>query len=226
LAVIRSNAANQVVQVVRGQYEALIAPPAGATQSLVVDDDTNADLLAEISADLSPWTLTGTLLQKSGVTRTPAADGPGALVRTSSFGGAVRLSQDRSTTSTSYQDVVGLAFPLAANCHYAFQFEGAYTTAVNTTGIQLALNGPAFSVLAAGFQLFTSATAVLAALAANYDVGVNGTASAAGTALPFRIYGNISTTAAGLLIVRGRSEVNGSAVTVRAGSYGLLFKVG
>jgi hypothetical protein len=139
---------------------------------------------------------------------------------------AVRLTVDRSTTQTSYQNVVGLSFELAANTHYAFTFDGAYTAAAGTTGIQLALNGPTTSFLAYGVEIATSTTAWTSALAASFDVGANATASGGATALPFHIFGNLTTTAAGLLIVRGRSEVNGSAVTIKAGSYGLLSAVG
>jgi hypothetical protein len=134
----------------------------------------------------------------------------------------VRLTVDRSSTSTAFADVTGLALPLAAGQSYAFQFDGAYTAAAATTGLQLALNGPSFSSLAAVFEVYESATTPRVAVAAAYDVGVNGTASAAATALPFRIFGNVTTTAAGLMVVRGRSEVSGSAVTVKAGSYGIL----
>lgn len=138
---------------------------------------------------------------------------------------AVRLTADRSTTSNSYQDVVGLSFQLEAGKHYAFEFHGAYNTVGNTTGIQLAVNGPAASFFAAAFDLATSTTAYLAAVAGAYDNGVDGTASAGATNLPFHICGNVSTTAAGLLIVRGKSETNGNQVTVKRGSYGLLYGV-
>lgn len=144
-----------------------------------------------------------------------------AIGRTS----AVRLQADRSTTSNSYQDVVGLSFQLEANKHYGFEFHGAYNTAGATTGIQLALNGPAQSFFAAIFEIATSTTAYLAAVSANYNSGVDGTASGGATNLPFHICGNLTTTASGLLIVRGRSETNGNTVTVKRGSYGLLFGV-
>lgn len=138
---------------------------------------------------------------------------------------AVRLQADRSTTSNSYQDVVGLSFELEAGKHYAFEFHGAYSTAGATTGIQLAVNGPAQSFFAAAFDLATSTTAWLSAVAGAYDNGVNATAGGGATNLPFHICGNLTTIADGLLIVRGRSETNGNQVTIKRGSYGLLFGV-
>lgn len=139
---------------------------------------------------------------------------------------AVRLTADRATTSTGYGDVTGLSFDLDANAHYAFTFNGAYDAAAATTGCQLALNGPANSFLAVAFEMFTATNAVLAAVAAAYDTGINPTGSGGATLLPFRIFGNLTTTAAGLLVVRFRSEVNASQVRIRRGSYGLLFGVG
>jgi hypothetical protein len=47
------------------------------------------------------------------------------------------------------------------------------------------------------------------------------------TPLPFFVTGNISTgPAGGILTLRGRSEIAGSAVTIKRGSFGTLWKVG
>ena len=45
--------------------EALPAPP-GATSTLVIDEDTNAALLARINADWAPFRLTGSTLTENG----------------------------------------------------------------------------------------------------------------------------------------------------------------
>ena len=139
---------------------------------------------------------------------------------------AVRLQADVSNSTVNYADCTGLGFQLAANAHYAFEFTGAYTAAASTTGLQLALNGPAQSFFAAAFEVHETATTRRSACASAYDSGVNGTASAGATLMPFSIRGNVSTTAAGLLVVRFRSEVAASAVTIKRGSFGLLFGVG
>jgi hypothetical protein len=137
----------------------------------------------------------------------------------------VRLPADRSTTLGAYQDCTGLSFPLSANAHYSFYFDGAYFTAANTTGLHVAVNGPANSFLGVTIEIGTSTTAWLSRVVGSYDVGVEPTASAAATRLPLHIVGNVSTTAAGLLIVRFKSEVPGSAVTIVRGSQGLLVQV-
>ncbi len=140
---------------------------------------------------------------------------------------AVRLGADRVNSTVNFADCTGLEFDLAPNSHYAFEFTGAYTAAAGTTGLQLSVNGPASPnlVVAAG-QIATSATAVQSGVIAAYDAGLNATASGGSTALPFFVKGNISTGAAGgTFVLRFRSEVAASAVTIKAGSYGLLYGV-
>lgn len=140
---------------------------------------------------------------------------------------AVRLSVDRANSTVNFADCTGLQFDLAPNSHYAFEFTGAYSTAASTTGLQLSVNGPASpSLVVAAGQICTSATAVQNGGIASYDVGINATASAGATPMPFFLKGNISTGAnGGTFILRFRSEVGGSAVTIKAGSYGLLYGV-
>jgi len=140
---------------------------------------------------------------------------------------AVRLGVDRVNSTVNFADCTGLEFDLAPNSHYAFEFTGAYTAAAGTTGLQISVNGPASPnlVVAAG-QIATSATAVQNGAIAAYDAGMNATASSGSTALPFFIKGNISTGAnGGTFVLRFRSEIAASAVTIKAGSYGLLYGV-
>lgn len=140
----------------------------------------------------------------------------------------VRIGVDRVNSTVNLADVTGLSFQLAANSHYAFSFIGAYTAAAGTTGLQLAVNGPASPALIRMVATIAeSATATRQGAAGAYDTPVNGTASGGATALPFYIDGNISTGAtAGMFTLRFRSEVGGSAVTILSGSYGLLYGIG
>lgn len=143
------------------------------------------------------------------------------------FGPPVRckLNADVPNSTNVLANCAGLSFQLAANASYGFQFDGSFTAAAATTGLQLALNGPAASFISACLFVWESAIAHRTLAASAYETPVLGTASAGATALPFRIWGNLTTTAAGLFVVRFRSEVNGSAVTVKRGSTGLLFGV-
>jgi hypothetical protein len=202
--------------------------PAGATNAVDFDESTNAQHIADFDAAPSRYAYAAGALKKDGAAFAPGADGPRAVLRLSGFAGAVGVKADRSTASAAYVDIPDLAFQLDPNTTYAFDFLGAYTAAAATTGVQLALNGPASpAVFGATFEVYTGAAAVLAAVAGAYDAGVNGTASGGATPLPFRVSGVIKTGASGgALTLRGRSEAAGSAVTVKQGSYGRLFKAG
>lgn len=137
-----------------------------------------------------------------------------------------KLNADLPNSTNVLADCPGLSFQLAANASYGFQFDGTYTAAAATTGLQIGLNGPASSFITAALFVWESATGAHRVLVASaFNTPVLGAASTGATALPFRIWGNLTTTAAGLFVVRFRSEVNGSAVTIKRGSTGLLFGV-
>lgn len=140
----------------------------------------------------------------------------------------VRLGSPQQRTLTSLADVPGLSFQLKPNTHYAFSFVGAYTAAAATTGLALAVNGPASpAVLGAVACIAESATATRQGVGVAYDTPLTGTASGGATRMPFWVDGNISTNAAGgTFALRFASEVNGSAVTILAGSMGELKEVG
>lgn len=137
----------------------------------------------------------------------------------------IRLAVNRPTTSNALGDVVGMSFPnLKPNTHYAFSFAGAYTAVGATTGMSLAVNGPASPNLIRMIGCIAeSATATRNGAAGAYDTPIAGTASGGATALPFWIEGNISTGAnGGTLQLRFASETNGNTVTILAGSFGEL----
>lgn len=141
---------------------------------------------------------------------------------------AKRLATNVSTTSATLQDVAALAFQLAPARHYAFEFHGAYTAQAGTTGIQLAVSGPPSP--AAGLvigEVAESATARRVGVTAAYNTPLAGQNGGGATPLPFGVRGNISTGAVGgPLTLRACSEINGSQVTILAGSYALLHCIG
>jgi hypothetical protein len=141
---------------------------------------------------------------------------------------AVRLALAQSTSLIALSDVAGLSFQLKANSHYAYEFVGAYSAAAATTGLKLAVNGPATPVMVrmAAWLAESVAAARYGAFAA-YDTPLAGLNSGGATNLPFSCKGNVSTGAVGgPFTLRFASEVAGSQVTVGAGSYGLLYGVG
>jgi hypothetical protein len=140
----------------------------------------------------------------------------------------VRLAANRVNSTNVLADVTDLSFPLKPNSHYVFAFTGAYTAQAGTTGLSLGMNGPVSPAL---FRLIgaiaESATATRQGATGAFNTALTGTASGGATALPFWLEGNISTNAAGgMLQLRFASEVNGSTVTILAGSWGELKAVG
>jgi len=140
----------------------------------------------------------------------------------------VRLSANRQTTSNALSDVAGLEFQLKPNTHYSFAFVGAYTAVGATTGISLAVNGPASpSLVRVVGCIAESATTTRNGATGAYNTAIAGLASGGATAMTFWIDGNISTGAAGgTFILRFASETNGNAVTILSGSMGELKEIG
>lgn len=139
----------------------------------------------------------------------------------------VRKGADQATGNVAFQDCTGLSFDLAPNAHYEYEFTGAYTAAAGTTGLQISVNGPASPdfIRFVGW-IATSTTASFNGAGGAYDAAIAATASGGSTALPFWLSGTISTGAAGgPFMLRFRSEINGSAVTVLRGSKARLAAV-
>ena len=134
----------------------------------------------------------------------------------------VKLTSDQSRTATSYANVTGLTFSVAANTDYDIECTLLYDTAAVGTGAQFAVNGPASpTALTSTYQVSTSTTA---------DTVYSHTAYNNTTNLPTASQGTVRTVGklwavlrnganAGTFAVRYRSEVNASAVNVRIGSY-------
>jgi hypothetical protein len=133
----------------------------------------------------------------------------------------VKITSDVFQTTVTLADVTGLAFSMLANTDYEFEFLIPFQTAAVTTGIALALNGPAGTLLLAAH--------IMVPISASTQVDRHTNAfntEALGTAIDVinvprlaRIQGIIRNGAnAGNLIARYRSEVAGSEVRVKAGA--------
>jgi hypothetical protein len=162
-----------------------------------------------------------------GIQGDPGANGaPGV-----GFGAVVKLSADLTpVTATTLADATGLSFTLTSGRFYSFQFWIRFSTAATTTGAQFAINAPANSYLV--YRTETSLTAA-AAGAPTFRTAraVNvGTASASVDAIGGDVLcvisGMVKPTAGGTLIVRQATEVSLSALTVKAGSCGVLYDYG
>lgn len=125
-----------------------------------------------------------------------------------------------------YVDATGLSFSIAASKTYHFDFFIRWESAATTTGINLAMNGPASPTAVAfvAFSAFNPTTYSPRPMTA-YDTSSSGTgAQATGTALFAEIKGIVvNGSNAGTLQVRFQTEIPTSAVTIKAGSGGRLW---
>ena len=158
----------------------------------------------------------------------------GAMGRMSFPPCEVATATDQASIATlSLIDITGLQCPLAANRTYSVNCHIQYTTNVNTTGIGLAINGPASPTSVAGRITMCDATVDCMTAAVNnyidqhvnaYDTALVGSANAGtstnihGAMMDFIIVNGAN---AGTFSARVRSEVTtgGANVTVKAGSY-------
>lgn len=133
---------------------------------------------------------------------------------------------DQAATLVTFADVVGLTAAVAAGEDVAFEFVCFYTSALTTTALQLAVNGPlAPAALRYAVETYTAAAAVHVAVQTAYDTVTNPASGGAGTPLLARVSGRLKAGAAGgTLALRMRTEVAASTVTVLAGSWGMVYR--
>jgi hypothetical protein len=137
-----------------------------------------------------------------------------------------RKTAAQSQSLATNVDVADLVEPVLADTRYYFRAVVFFTAAASTTGIGLGVNGPLGSTVEAGAVVPISTTAApITGVVTALDGVVLGTGSATATPLMAVIEGTLLTGAvAGSLAIRVRSEVAGSAVTVRANSLLTVWK--
>jgi hypothetical protein len=115
-----------------------------------------------------------------------------------------------------------------ANLTYAFEFFLICDADAVTTGIDVAVNGPASpTAIIYEQQYWTSVTVEAFRGAVAYDANTASTASNGATRRMFVIRGILRNGAnAGTLIARVKREAVGTGPNVRAGSYGVLKLLG
>ncbi|MFA5030551.1 MAG: hypothetical protein WC495_03115 [Patescibacteria group bacterium] len=132
----------------------------------------------------------------------------------------VRLGADVANATTSFADVTGLLFPVLANKDYVFDVWLLFQSSVTTTGIKLAVNGPAgFVVLGLQTHIPTTLTAITHGCAVAYN---SGTASAGVPVINTSYLANITGifrngATAGNLVIRFAAETTGT-VKIMTGS--------
>lgn len=132
-----------------------------------------------------------------------------------------KITADVSSSLVALGDVTGLSFSVLAGTDYEFEFLIPFMTAALTTGLALALNGPASpTLLAVKIEVPISASASVVRHTNLYNTEALGTAvDVVNVPRLATIVGVLRTGAtAGNVIARFRSEVAASAVTVKAGA--------
>lgn len=139
-------------------------------------------------------------------------------------------ASDTASTSTSFANVTDLTWTATATTTYTFYCRLIFTSSALTTGIAYAINGPTSSLVdvTAGYQFTANGAAPSASLMqwthnVAFDTGTPITDSAAtGTNFAAILRGTVTTTDAGTLAIRVASEVGGSSVSSKAGSWCLI----
>lgn len=135
---------------------------------------------------------------------------------------------DTGSLGATFVDIPGLSFAVEANKNYAFEFEIQAYTDQTTTGIDVAVNGPASPVSIRYTQPRFGATGVVTTNAIAYD---NDTASTTGPTAgtpgrTFSFKGVLENGPnAGNLVARIKRENVGTGPVVVAGSWGRVWEL-
>jgi hypothetical protein len=128
---------------------------------------------------------------------------------------------NNNASANTIADVTGLSFSVTSGNTYKFKFVIAYTSAATGTGSRWSINGPATTFLYyySNYSLTTTSITINQGLS-GYDVPAasNATSAATGSNMTV-IEGIIKPSANGTVIARFASEVSGSAITAKLGSY-------
>lgn len=133
----------------------------------------------------------------------------------------VFITQDVANTgNNSLADITGLSFPVVAGTRYRFRFVIFYTAAATTTGSRWCINGPAITLLnyRSDYTLTATSKTFNEGLT-GYNVPAASNATSIVASNMAVIEGIITPSANGNVIARFASEVSGSAITAKAGSF-------
>ncbi len=159
---------------------------------------------------------------KDGLAAVPSLRTLGTGAQQSAAGNSVPLvAQSRSDvvrSATSFGDVAGLSFPVAAGKDYYFEFGIIYRSAATNTGINIAVNGPLSPI---SMTLLVTIPFLWVGSARVYNFGTPSlsidTANVDSLAHMHGILRNGPNS--GILIARFASSRSGTNVTVGAGSF-------
>ena len=144
----------------------------------------------------------------------------------------VVLSADvvnNNATANTIADVTGLSFAVVSGGTYFFRFNIWYQAAAGTTGSRWSVNGPTAAHIAyrANYSLTTTSETVISGSNAYGLPNASNATSAVTTSGGNMaiIEGFIVATADGTVIARFASEISGSAITAKTGSFVEWYRV-
>jgi hypothetical protein len=126
---------------------------------------------------------------------------------------------NNASGANTLADVTGLSFVVTAGTTYYFKAFIRYTSAATTTGSRWVLNGPALTALTywSTYTLTATSRTYITATAWNIPAASNASSLTAGNLAV--IEGTVTPSADGTVQVRFASEISGSAITAKTGSY-------
>ncbi|HEX7484392.1 MAG TPA: hypothetical protein VF281_04565 [Candidatus Saccharimonadales bacterium] len=123
-----------------------------------------------------------------------------------------------NTGANTIADVTGLSFAVTSGVTYHFSALINYTAAATTTGSIWTVNGPAATTISYTAKNTLTATTETTNFATAYDTPATANATSLTAGNIATIEGIVTPSANGTLQIRFATEVNGSAITAKAGS--------
>ncbi|MEO0289700.1 MAG: hypothetical protein ABIN15_00490 [candidate division WOR-3 bacterium] len=137
-----------------------------------------------------------------------------------------KKTQDQSTSSTTLSDVNELFFNVSAGNYYFYEFYLVARSTSATVGIGIAISYPAALISSYTVKIPEGNDGTNALLVgwgtSSDDIVESGSFPSANTDYLIHVYGIIVPSQDGVLQLRFNSEANGTAVTIRQGSFGRM----
>lgn len=180
------------------------------------------------TADAGTYRLACVAYTSGTISYTLTSGAVGAVPAVTTFSQFVHVDVETASLGSSFVDIPGMAVPIEANKKYAFEYVIQAYTDQTTTGIDVAMNGPASPVSIRYTQPRFGATGVVTTVATVYDNDTaSGTGPTAGT--PGRVFemrGIIENGInAGNLVPRIKREAVGTGPAVMPGTWGRIWEI-
>ncbi|MDB5716300.1 MAG: hypothetical protein JWO15_3697 [Sphingomonadales bacterium] len=141
----------------------------------------------------------------------------------------VRIGSDFSTSSSTPVAVTGMSLTVPAAGTYEFAFLCQYSTAATTTGVKFSVAGPSTFFAQFAVEIWSNKTTLVVNSDNVFGNALSGSTSGPGTAatalVPAFVRGIFTATAAGTIQLQLATATAASAVTVKAGSVGKLYRL-